>query len=616
MALIRFRCVRCQYPLKIDSGAAGKKLHCPVCYHELTVPVESTVKAVDPLQLYAADEKPVDVREMRHRREFASLRCKVCLTNIAVRKEQIGSEVICPDCGTKTVVPPEIARQVDAAVNDTLDKIMLGLGDDSTKNVYGVRDGNSAPLEDWTSRFPVYCRLCTTMMYATEEQIGSELLCPDCHTTTAVPPKPQRNSAAPPLPVSFEGSSTFGIETANLAEPLVPVVCGLCGTRMYAGESQIGGFKTCPDCERQTEIKPVLKKELVQPEIAGGEYGVNAAAPPPRPVIRTLTDYRYVDGSLDKEFYDTKPPEERTLRKRPRSTKSTETDQETTEEHRKRFIEAEKYLPPVSRPLPKRPLTEGLLTPILTWNVMVRILISTGLGCAAILLGLALPGLFVIVSLAFGGMLLLLWGSFQTNLCWSVFHFSTDGNDEFDEWIEFVLVGSFGLWLWLFSYSALAGTPGLFIASFLPGERFVQYTTGAGETIGGENPAAVAIRDFIFICLSHWIFFPLVFLSCMATGSYFTPFSVKTFQTLVRYTGIWMRFYGLAATIVLLPQLAYIGLFYLVGWLVGFEYLSIPFVPLGFLFFNFFSILYFRLLGRFAWVIEESIRREKADDDD
>ena len=613
MALIRFRCIRCQHPLKVDVGAVGRRLHCPVCYHELTVPAESTVKAVDPSQLYATDEKPVDVREMRHRREFASLRCKVCLTNIAVRKEQIGSEVVCPDCGTQTVVPPEIAQQVDAVVNDTLDKIMLGLGDDSAKDVYGVRDGNSAPLEDWTSRFPVYCRLCTTMMYATEEQIGSELICPDCHTTTVVPPKPQRHPSAPPVPVSFEGSSAFGLETAKPAEPLIPIVCGLCGTRMYAGESQIGGFKTCPDCGRQTEIKPVPQKELVQPEIAGGEYGVSSAEPPPRPVIRTLTDYRYVDGSLDKEFYDTKPPEERTVRKHPR-TPTPQSEQPT--KPRQRQVETEKYLPPVSRPLPNRPLTEGLLTPIFSWRVMVRILGTTTLACLVVFIGYVLSELFLL-SLGIVGLGLIFWGCVQTNFCWSVFQFSTDGNDDFEDWAEFSLTGAIGFWFWILCLSILAATPGYFLSSSLSGNLTIVREM-ADEQTPWVNDPAVIIQDYVLMRLSHWIIFPFFFLSCMEAGSYFSPVSWETLRTFARYTGLWLRFYGLAAAVVVLSELAYLGLFCLVAAFAGaeyFEYLAIPFVPLGFLFFNFFSILYFRLLGRFAWVLEENIRRERPDDD-
>jgi len=35
---------------------------------------------------------------------------------------------------------------------------------------------------------------------------------------------------------------------------LLPVVCSACKTRMYATENQVGMWKVCPDCLRETEI--------------------------------------------------------------------------------------------------------------------------------------------------------------------------------------------------------------------------------------------------------------------------------------------------------------------------------------------------------------------------
>ncbi len=43
---------------------------------------------------------------------------------------------------------------------------------------------------------------------------------------------------------------------------LVPVVCAICHTRMYAVEDQIGQWKRCPDCDSLTEIKTVPEKAI------------------------------------------------------------------------------------------------------------------------------------------------------------------------------------------------------------------------------------------------------------------------------------------------------------------------------------------------------------------
>ncbi len=56
-------------------------------------------------------------------------------------------------------------------------------------------------------------------------------------------------------------------------ERLIPVICSACRTRLYAGESQIGLWKKCPDCGRLSEILAVPEKFMLvanDPEAAGG----------------------------------------------------------------------------------------------------------------------------------------------------------------------------------------------------------------------------------------------------------------------------------------------------------------------------------------------------------
>ena len=623
--MIRFRCIRCQHPLQIDEGAVGKKLHCPVCYHTLTVPAESTIKSVDPSQLYATDEKPIDVREMRHRHEFTSLRCTVCSANIAVRKEQIGQEVVCPDCETTMLVPPDIAGRIDAALNDTLDKIMLGLDNTPAKDIYGFYDGNS-PQKNETGRIPVHCILCNTLMYASDEQVGTELTCPDCDTKTVVPPRSRNIPLPPSIPSNFEGGSTFGTGSA-LKEPLIPVVCELCGTRMYAHHSQLGEFKTCPDCGRRTLVKAVPTEELIQPELSGNAYAVTAAEPPPRPLFRTLTDYRYIDGSLDREHYDGKQPEEPKVRRMVRPMQPVESkdwpndiDVETI---RQRNRQKKKKTPKTSEkkplmfrcPLPKRPLTGGLLPPLLTWRVIVPLLASTGLACAAVLLGYLLSELFLL-SLGLTGFILTFWACLQTHFCWNMFQASTDANDDIDEGGEFTLVGSFGLLFWMVCGSMLAATPGHLFASCLPGEIF---TVTPDDGLVLHPP--VIIRDYILLRLSHVFFFPFFFLSCMEAGSYFSPVSRGTLRTFARYTGVWIRFYVLASLLILSLDIALVGIWYLAVELFiagpnSSILVIVSGIVLGFFWINFFSLLFFRLLGRLAWVLEENVRQEVDDEEE
>ncbi|MDR2761879.1 MAG: hypothetical protein LBB88_04710, partial [Planctomycetaceae bacterium] len=99
--MIHFRCVRCQHAVEVSDEMVGKKMYCPVCYFEITVPIESTVKPVDESQLYAMDSEPTDASKMTNRKKFVSLRCPICNANISVSKEQIGKILVCPDCETK-----------------------------------------------------------------------------------------------------------------------------------------------------------------------------------------------------------------------------------------------------------------------------------------------------------------------------------------------------------------------------------------------------------------------------------------------------------------------------------------------------------------------------------
>ncbi len=256
MSTIQFRCIRCQHAVEAPKRKVGRKMYCPVCYLQLTVPEKSTLGATDPAMLYATDVEPADVRDMEERRKFRSLSCPVCQTNLAVRREQVGTEIRCEECETKIIVPPSFDREFDEKPPKIATK--------TTGDTYEV-SGENRNDPNFESLIPVLCTLCATRMYAKPEQVGGELTCPDCGTKTRVLIS-ERKPVQPPLSAGmnagFEGAKTFNVAgdaqtsatqtSMPSREPLVPVVCTLCGTRMYARESEIGGEKICPDCGRAT----------------------------------------------------------------------------------------------------------------------------------------------------------------------------------------------------------------------------------------------------------------------------------------------------------------------------------------------------------------------------
>ena len=100
------------------------------------------------------------------------------------RLDQVGESVKCPDCGAQTIVPPP--RPVKPQ------KQPAALAAEDQYEVWGVDEAPS--LADMVAAQPAYialqCRLCQTLMHATEDQVGKTLKCPDCGAANVVPPSP------------------------------------------------------------------------------------------------------------------------------------------------------------------------------------------------------------------------------------------------------------------------------------------------------------------------------------------------------------------------------------------------------------------------------------------
>ncbi|MCL2305740.1 MAG: hypothetical protein FWC43_10390 [Planctomycetaceae bacterium] len=84
---------------------------------------------------------------------------------------------------------------------------------------------------------------------------------------------------------------------------LMPVVCSACKTRMYATEDQVGMWKVCPDCHRQTEIFYVEPEFRFTVELdENGGYLVKKPEIEHAPTFNIGVDYRTVDGYQKPEF--------------------------------------------------------------------------------------------------------------------------------------------------------------------------------------------------------------------------------------------------------------------------------------------------------------------------
>ena len=333
---------------------------------------------------------------------------------------------------------------------------------------------------------------------------------------------------------------------------------------MSAAESQIGQFKTCPDCGRQTEIKAVPK--------------------PRKPKTSTTRADAYKLGNVDEAV--PRPPFRMLFRS-------------DAEWHAELALRA-KGRPP----LPKRPLTERFFVPFGypgTWLPLILLVPVIPLGmmiihwAASATEGANRVGTFgyAIFTLCFGSITCF---AFVAAFCYfasfalHLYDVTCGGMDEFEYRGEVAPFDYFinGFWLVFFSFAAIL--PGCFIGNFLY------------QLLGAPFVLYVMIR------VSHAFFFPIFFLSSVEAGSMFAVFAKNILVSLFRQPFAWFRFYLLTGILFVLSDGCFIPI---AAWLApseaGFLVLTTLFVFL----FAIQSLFFFRLLGRLAWLIEETARQKR-----
>ncbi len=169
---LQFMCPQCVAPLKAPMVLAGTRCRCPRCQFVFQTPTES---------YRPPSGDPYGLRDASAAEPFGpsgeiSVACSLCHTQMSATVDQIGQTLICPDCGRPAVVPPP-APPPKASVAPTVVE---------TYALHGETSSANAETHD-ESLIRVYCPRCGTIMYAAEDQVGSSLICPDCHTSAVVP---------------------------------------------------------------------------------------------------------------------------------------------------------------------------------------------------------------------------------------------------------------------------------------------------------------------------------------------------------------------------------------------------------------------------------------------
>jgi predicted Zn finger-like uncharacterized protein len=162
--IVRTACPACKTQYDFPESMAGKQGRCVKCGTGFKVPQVAVVKSA-PTE--PAGDSP----------QYIGVECHLCGTRMYGGPDQVGKKLKCPDCGARTVLPPPPETK-KAIVPPAMDGDQYELWEPDVKQ------------NEVMARQPTYiavkCNRCDTMMYATENQIGRTITCPDCGRTEVV----------------------------------------------------------------------------------------------------------------------------------------------------------------------------------------------------------------------------------------------------------------------------------------------------------------------------------------------------------------------------------------------------------------------------------------------
>ena len=311
-----FTCPECFVSLKAHASQAGARLTCPSCSASIVVPdapaarsiAGQTDRTIDSSAAEAAGGYDLATptrsasEEGRHPAskppqnttnntgyniqasqatpkktpDLITVTCHICATRLHTQRKNLGKKLRCTECGTTVPIVEAPKSQEQMRKPQKIDEAHVG--------EYGVSDQEQAGANREVVTIPFDCRLCGTLLRGTNKQVGKALVCPDCGTKTVVPP-PQKAK-----PKAFIGAAAgtdlgeYGLSEPNVPpDPSIPVVCSLCSSRLMARPDQVGTKIQCPDCGRQTEVKPLASDTagavmgvMAHGDQDGAEYNVHA----------------------------------------------------------------------------------------------------------------------------------------------------------------------------------------------------------------------------------------------------------------------------------------------------------------------------------------------------
>ena len=249
--LITVVCHICATRMAAERKNLGKKLRCTECGTIVTIAEapKSQEQMRKPTHIDDASVGEYGVSSDQgsaSKREVVTIPfdCRLCGTLMHGTNAQVGKELTCPDCGTKTAVPPP---------KIVSPKAVVGAAAGADLSEYGL----SAPNVSTGTVVPVVCSLCNSRLMARPDQVGTKIQCPDCGQQTLVkPPPPDRTGAV--MGVIAEGRTTgneYEVHTPPSKTPItqpahtrLTLSCSMCGSNIETSTKFVGSDVTCPDC--------------------------------------------------------------------------------------------------------------------------------------------------------------------------------------------------------------------------------------------------------------------------------------------------------------------------------------------------------------------------------
>ncbi len=534
-------------PIEARRSQAGSPMRCPWCHAPQTVPQESR----DELK---AEEYPLRAAEAEAASQsdaapetYIPVVCGLCHTRMYATPEQVGQNLICPDCGTATAVRPAVPVRRPAAAKPK-----------EAAEIYNVLEGSDQPPPTakmvYGKHIRVNCGACRTRMLATEEQVGQEIVCPDCGMKTRVhAPAEALDLDRPDVTKAGE----YGLGSTDQPQPGSAAlrehfryVCPVCSTHLQATREEAGHQTRCPDClttftipDAPAAVRPVRgQDEAVEPYRASGAA---IEAPPVlisgfAPVVRGEPLRRLPQGE--------------------------------GEGRRESFLFGER-----GGKLPPWPLVNGVFTfPWCrhTWprwagfTLGGTVVAVVGVRASQLILAggfsTVIGGILAAIAMGIG----FIWLMFTSNAVLTTVAETASGMDAIEDWHRDEWVDRLPDLFFLINSFAWAGVAGLGLEAAL---------------------TACGLPSWTGILAGFFLFHPIVLLSMLETASFLIPVSVPVLESMFTVWWGWLQFYLLSAVLDAAAILIAAGLFYVAGMR------AVYLLPLLIVTWY---LIYFRLLGR------------------